>query len=917
MRGGYAYSMNNTMNRLHTNHPLCRGILLLALIGLAIITPAAAQEPNPAATTPQPIEQLLTPDGNLNLTDTTRGVFDARGWELLMDEKGNPRFIRSGQGAANLPNPQQQLSMVPGDERWSNPFGTSSVDLAQVFAVAVSGQDVYVGGRFSRAGDQPARNIARWNATSKNWSALGEGITGPVLAITMMGNEVVAGGRFDSAGTIAANNIARWSGGAWKRLGEGDANGIGTPFFDEVRAFAVSGQDLYVGGYFLQAGGKDANSIARWNSGSNAWSTLGDDPITNGVEGSVNALVANGGTLYVAGAIGAAGELLVNNLAVWNSANSTWDSLGAGTDGEATAIALNAGKLYVGGYFLQAGTADASGLAVWDVGTKQWSPIGGNNSNSPDGNITAVSYAGGGLYVAGDFQTIGGVAANGIARWNGSAWNNMNGGVDGTPTALAAEGANLYAVGQFVTAGATEARYLAQWNGTAWTGAVPGVNGGFGASVQAVAVDGDDLYVGGRFLTAGTVPARNIARWNKATGAWSPVGTGANNGTDGQVTAIAIGGDGKIYAGGNFEKAGTTSATHIARWNPASGEWEAVAGGIPGLVRAITTVGNNLYVAGSFILPVGGDTAVGVVRWDGSAWSVPGGGIQKLFEQFTAEGMTALAGNLYVTGGYATTEGTKYAVARFDGTTWTPLRQGVVEQIGAIAATSNALFTAVTMQTLDDPITAIDRWNPQDGTWVQVGGELDTLNGTINALLANSDGLFVGGVFASRSDGAFPVVQNIARRNTVGNFWEALGSGVNNEVIALTQGNKMMVVGGAFTAAGGQSAGYVAAYANTDTTTEPPLAVDADAAARILAVACHPSPTSGLTTLSFSLPQPAEVTVIVQDVTGQTVARLSGGMLPAGRHQQLWDASGLPAGTYYCHLVAGKLSAGIRVVVVR
>ena len=114
---------------------------------------------------------------------------------------------------------------------------------------------------------------------------------------------------------------------------------------------------------------------------------------------------------------------------------------------------------------------------------------------------------------------------------------------------------------------------------------------------------------------------------------------------------------------------------------------------------------------------------------------------------------------------------------------------------------------------------------------------------------------------------------------------------------------------------GGARWAYLAAYSNADTTTEPPLSVDATEAARTLAVACHPTPTSGLTTISFSLPNPASVLLLVYDVTGQEVARLSGDAFPAGRNQQLWDASGLPAGTYYCRVIAGNISAGIRIVV--
>ena len=49
-------------------------------------------------------------------------------------------------------------------------------------------------------------------------------------------------------------------------LGLGDETTI-------VYALAVSGTDLYAGGYFTTAGGVAANYIAKWNG--SAWSALG------------------------------------------------------------------------------------------------------------------------------------------------------------------------------------------------------------------------------------------------------------------------------------------------------------------------------------------------------------------------------------------------------------------------------------------------------------------------------------------------------------------------------------------------------------------------------------------------------------------------------------------------------------------
>src|SRR5208337_4286493 len=57
--------------------------------------------------------------------------------------------------------------------------------------------------------------------------------------------------------------------------------------------------------------------------------------------------------------------------------------------------------------------------------------------------------ASGNLYVGGQFTFIGTVPANGIAKWDGSAWSALGSGMNGGVNALAASGTNLYAGGGF------------------------------------------------------------------------------------------------------------------------------------------------------------------------------------------------------------------------------------------------------------------------------------------------------------------------------------------------------------------------------------------------------------------------------------------------------------------------------------
>jgi hypothetical protein len=139
-----------------------------------------------------------------------------------------------------------------------------------VEALAVVGNEVYVGGYFTSAGGVRANNVARFNTQTNTWSTLGtgssNGVDSVVNALAVVGNEVVVGGLFTSAGGVSANRVARFNTqtNTWSTLGTGSQNGVnGLGVF----ALAVVGNEVYVGGAFISAGGVSAICVARWNSG--------------------------------------------------------------------------------------------------------------------------------------------------------------------------------------------------------------------------------------------------------------------------------------------------------------------------------------------------------------------------------------------------------------------------------------------------------------------------------------------------------------------------------------------------------------------------------------------------------------------------------------------------------------------------
>ena len=70
----------------------------------------------------------------------------------------------------------------------------------------------------------------------------------------------------------------------------------------------------------------------------------------------------------------------------------------------------------------------------------------------------------------------------------------------------------------------------------------------------------------------------------------------------------------------------------------------------------------------------------------------------------------------------------------------------------------------------------------------------------------------------------------------------------------------------------------------------------------------YPNPFNPSTQITFELSVPARVQLEVYDIQGRKIVELlSGNVLPAGRHEQLFDADRLSSGTYFYRLQAFSL----------
>lgn len=372
---------------------------------------------------------------------------------------------------------------------------------------------------------------------------------------------------------------------------------IGNPGLSSGYAAAIAawndgnGESLYVGGSFDGIiGVGNTKLVARWDKDNNSWSGLGSGLSTGFTNGFLTSILPFkvGGVeeLIVAGffaeAVGVPGT---KSIARWDG--QSWKATGANFNPTAAE-------------------------SVWAM--TKWSGVGGER-----------------LYVGGAFPLAGGVTAGGLAAWDGTQWYSLGVGIAGpfSPTVFKlisfndGGGDQLYAMGRFTSVDGVSAPLIARWNGTNWST----VGGGLSAlsslaSLESAAVfddgNGAALYVGGSNFSVPGLGAASVAKWNGQN--WSIVGQNVG----GRVTSLAVfddGGGKKLYLGGTA----TPSINYIARLE--NGQWVTVDGGVTGpaippstfpSVFGLGVWGDSLYVGGNFT-QVGTVAAGGIARRKGCA----------------------------------------------------------------------------------------------------------------------------------------------------------------------------------------------------------------------------------------------------------------------------------------------------------
>jgi hypothetical protein len=278
---------------------------------------------------------------------------------------------------------------------------------------------------------------------------------------------------------------------------------------------------------------------------------------------------------------------------------------------------------------------------------------------------------------------------------------------------------------------------------------------------------------------------------------------------DGEIYAAAFFDDGSgsaLYLGGNIRAAGEIRNQNLLRWDGTS--FSVPGGGVNGPVSVLRAYLGRLYVGGKFN-SAGGNAVRNVASWGPGGWQELGGGTNGPVYSIVLQNEIIVGGAFDEAGGVAVNN-----VATWSGFGWSALAAGVDNAVLSLIVYQDALVAGGLFRNAGGaPADRIARWDA--GAWSPLGSGA---NAAVRALLVNQTqtgvDLLVGGDFTSIGGMS---ANRIASWN--GTAYSAIGAGFDRSVrtiqTANLDGNVRIIVGGFFEHSGAAEVEYASWWDGT------------------------------------------------------------------------------------------------------
>ena len=404
----------------------------------------------------------------------------------------------------------------------------------------------FIGGEFTTVAGQTRNRIARINSDG-SLNPWNPDVGGQVNTIAVSGNKVYVGGYFSTVngGAVTRNKVAAF-----------DANtGLATPWDPdldingEINAITVADSLVFLGGYFnsinTARGTISRKGLAAVDTSTGVASSW--DPRMGSGYFLVNTMTTDGSTLYVGGSFASIGDSARKNLASFNLSTLELTPWNPNPSSSIKTMLVSGSKVYLGGGFNELnGSVPRKNIGSVDKTTgivSAWNPIFINN------NVKTIALMGGTLYAGGDFKDVNNISSNRLVALDTISGNRTSCDlqVDSDVDAVAASGGIICAGGTFTSAGGKGRNSAAAINMS--TGEVTPWNPNLSTIVYTMTAARGSIYLGGSFNKAnGNITRKSIVEVDTVTGtltSWDPKVNG------GIVRGIVVRGD-TVYIGGWF-----------------------------------------------------------------------------------------------------------------------------------------------------------------------------------------------------------------------------------------------------------------------------------------------------------------------------------------------------------------------------